>query len=110
MRELYFLCSRAGEAEGPDWAGSLVVVKAPGSESMYVAGATREIAERLLELFPVPNVTVVPGSKLLKKHHADFSANRVAVIQSDAELDAFVRDRSAFPFEKTAIRYRPSEM
>lgn len=110
MRELYFLCSRAGEAEGPDWAGSLVVVKASGSENMYVAGATHEIAARLLQLFPVPGVTVVAGSKLLKKHHADFAANRVAVIQSEAELDAFVKDRSAFPFERTAIRYKPAEM
>ena len=109
MRDLYFLCARAGEPEGPDWAGSLVVVKAPSSESMYVAGATREIAERLLALFPVPNVTVVPGSKLLKKHHADFSANRVVVIESDAQLAEFVKDRSAFPFERTAIRYRSSE-
>ena len=109
MRELYFLCSRAGEAEGPDWAGSLVVVKASAKENMYVAGGTRELAERLLQLFPVPHVSVVAGSKLLRKHHADFAATRVAVIESEAELDQFVKDRNAFPFEQRAIRYKASE-
>lgn len=106
MRGLYFLCSRAGEAEGPDWAGSLVVVRAPGAENMYIAGASKELAERLLELFPVPHVSVVPGSQLQKKHHADFGANRVAVIESEAQLAEFVRDRSRFPLEKCAIHYK----
>ncbi len=110
MRELYFLCSRAGEAEGPDWAGSLVKVKASSNENMYIAGATRELAERLLKLFPVPHVTVVPGSKLLRKHHADFGVNRVVVIESEALLAEFVKDRSAFPFERHAIHHRASEM
>ena len=106
MRELYFLCSRAGEAEGPDWAGSLVVVKTSSGESMYIAGATQQIAERLLKLFPVPQVTVVPGRKLLKKHHADFEAKRVAVIESEAQLAEFVKDRSKFPFEQSAVHYK----
>lgn len=105
MRELYFLCSRAAEAEGPDWAGSLVMVKASPGENMYVAAATQELAERLLKLFPVPNVTVVPGTRLLKKHHADFETHRVAVIESEVQLAEFVKDRSGFLFEKVATHY-----
>ena len=58
MRELYFLCSRATAPEGPEWAGSLLIVKASESENMYLAGTTRAIAERILQLYPVPQVTV----------------------------------------------------
>jgi hypothetical protein len=31
------------------------------------------------------------------------------VIESDVELAQFAKDRSAFPFERHAIRYRKSE-
>jgi hypothetical protein len=108
-RELYFLCSRATAPEGPEWAGSLLTVNASDSESMYLAGTTRALAERLLALFPVPDVTVLPASELLAKHHVDFRTRRVVVIESDSELAQFAKDRSAFPFERHAIRYRKPE-
>lgn len=105
MRELYFLCSQAAAAEGPDWAGSLVMVKASDTENMYLAGATRELAERLLQLYPVQHVTVVASSDLLSKHHVDFASHRVVVFESEPALAQFARDRSSFPFERHAIRY-----
>ena len=110
MRELYFLCSGAAVPEGPDWAGSLVMVKASDTENMYLAASTRALAERLLQLFPIPDVTVVAASQLLSKHHSDFASHRVAVIESDVELAQFVKDRSTFPFERYAIHYRKSDV
>jgi hypothetical protein len=109
MRELYFLCSRATAPEGPEWAGSLLTVNASGSESMYLAGTTRALAERLLALFPVPEVTVLAASELLAKYHVDFLTRRVVVIESEVELALFAKDRSAFPFERHAISYRKSD-
>jgi len=110
MRELYFLCSRATSPEGPEWADSLLLVKASETEDMYLAGTTRALAERLLQLYPVPHVTVVAASELLSKYHVDFVSRRVLVIESDVELAQFVRDRSTFPFERYAIRYRKSDV
>jgi len=110
VRELYFLCSGATESEGPDWAGSLVMVKASATENMYLAASTRALAERLLQLFPIPDVTVVAASQLLPKHHSDFVSHRVAVIESDLELAQFAKDRSAFPFERYAVHYRKSDV
>lgn len=110
MRELYFLCSRATAAEGPEWAGSLLIVKASETENMYLAGTTRAIAERILQLYPVPQVTVVAASELLSKHHVDFASRRVVVIESDAALEQFAKDRSTFPFERYAIHYRKSDV
>lgn len=106
MRELYFLCSKATAPEGPEWAGSLLTVNASESERMYLAGATRALAERLLQLFPVPDVTILAASELLSKHHVDFAARRVVVIESELELAQFAKDRSSFPFERHAIRYK----
>ena len=106
MRELYFLCSRATAPEGPEWAGSLLTVNASDSESMYLAGTTRALAERLLALFPVPDVTVLAASDLLAKYHVDFLTRRVVVIESEVELAQFAKDRNAFPFERHAISYR----
>jgi hypothetical protein len=105
MRELYFLCSRATAPEGPEWAGSLLTVKASATEEMYLAGTTRALAERLLQLFPVPHVTVVAASELLAKYHVDFVSRRVVVIESDVELVRFANDRSTFPFERYATHY-----
>lgn len=110
MRELYFLCSRATADEGPDWAGSLVMVKASDTENMYLAGTTRALAERLLQLYPVEHVTVVAVGELLSKHHADFASHRVVVIESEADLAQFAKDRSSFPFERHAIRYKKSDL
>jgi hypothetical protein len=73
---------------------------------MYLAGTTRALAERLLALFPVPEVTVLAASELLAKYHVDFVSRRVVVIQSELELERFAKDRSAFPFERHAISYR----
>ena len=110
MRELYFLCSRAAAAEGPDWAGSLVMVKASDTENMYLAGTTQALAERLLQLYPVEHVTVVAASELLTKHHVDFASHRVVVIESEVELAQFAKDRSSFPFERHAIHYKRSDV
>jgi hypothetical protein len=110
MRELYFLCSRATAPEGPEWAGSLIMVKASETENMYLACTTRELAERILQLFPVPHVTVAAASELLSKHHVDFASHRVVVIESDVELAQFAENRSIFPFERYAIRYRKSDV
>jgi hypothetical protein len=73
---------------------------------MYLAGTTRALAERLLVLFPVPEVTVLAASELLAKYHVDFVSRRVVVIESEVELEQFAKDRSAFPFERHAISYR----
>ena len=110
MRELYFLCSRATSPEGPEWADSLLLVKASETEDMYLAGTTRALAERLLQLYPVPHVTVVAASELLSKYHVDFVSRRVVVIESDVELAQFVKDRNTFPFERYAIRYRKPDV
>jgi hypothetical protein len=77
---------------------------------MYLAGATRALAERLLQLFPVPDVTILAASELLSKYHVDFATRRVVVIESEVELALFAKDRSAFPFERHAIRYRKSDV
>jgi hypothetical protein len=110
VRELYFLCSRSKASEGPEWSGSLVMVKASDTENMYIAAPTRALAEHLLQHFPIPDVTVVAASQLLSKHHSDFVSHRVAVIESDAELAQFVKDRSTFPFERYAVHYRKSDV
>jgi hypothetical protein len=86
------------------------MIKAPDSENMYLAGSTRALAERLLQLFPVEHVTVVAASELLSKHHVDFASHRVVVIESEAELALFSKDRSSFPFERHAIRYKKSDV
>jgi hypothetical protein len=86
------------------------MIKAPDSENMYLAGTTRALAERLLQLFPVEHVTVVAASELLSKHHVDFASHRVVVIESDVELAQFSKDRSSFPFERHAIRYKKSDV
>ncbi|HUG78357.1 MAG TPA: hypothetical protein VML57_12835 [Burkholderiales bacterium] len=106
MRELYFLCSRAAASEGPDWAGSLVMVKASESENMYLAASSRALAERILQLYPLSDATVVAASDLLSKYHFDFAAHRVAVIESDVDLAQFAKDRTTFPFEQCAVRYK----
>jgi hypothetical protein len=105
MRELYFLCSRVSGGERPEWADALVTVKASPTEHMYIAAASRSLAEQLLALFPVRNVIVAAAHELLAKHHHDFKSIRVAVIESERDLAQFAADRNSFPFERCAIRY-----
>jgi hypothetical protein len=103
MRDLYFLCTPAEFVPAETTIGPLLMIKTSQTETMYIATASRELAERLLQLRPMRGVEIVATNEVASKRGVDFSANRVLVIDSEPTLEELLKDGSGFPYEKHAI-------
>ena len=104
MRDLYFLCARGG-GPGSSAVPTLIKIKVSDTETMYLAASSRNLAERLRDIYPRLEFSIIAASDLTPENHFDFGANRVAVIESGDDLARYASDPSTFPYEAHAIRY-----
>ena len=82
-----------------------MLVKANDTESVYIAAASRELAEKLRQSLPQPGFSVVATSELTASAYRDFNQHRVVVFETQEQLNEFTRDRGSYPYERVAIRY-----